>query len=357
MKNTRAVCTAVIALAWLALTPAILRAQTGTIAGSVKDTTGAVLPGVTVEAASPALIERVRTVVTDGEGLYKIADLRPGAYTITFTLTGFSNVRREGIELSAGFTATVNADLRVGTVEETITVSGASPLVDVQNTRQQTVVNRDVMDTIPTGRNPAAFAVLVPGVVAAGSSGLTGQDMGGSTADRTVYLIVHGSRGQASPLLYDGMRYNNMNGTPGGGHVIWASNNAVGAGIHGRSRRVCRSRPKRRESGRMPSPNRVATSSTGWCSPTSRTRACSPPAMWRIRRSPRPCRRTGTSTRRSVVRSKRTSYGSTGRTATGAFMSIRPAPITIPICSTGSTSRTSAGRPSTRRRTRASTHG
>jgi hypothetical protein len=210
-----------------AVLPAAAWAQTGSIAGVVKDATGAVLPGVTVEAASPALIEKVRTVVTDSEGLYKIADLRPGAYTVTFTLPGFSSVRRQGIDLSAGFTATVNADLRVGALEETITVSGAAPQVDVQNTRQQTVVNRDVMDVIPTGRNPAAFAVLVPGVIAAGSSGLSGQDQGGSTADRTVFLIVHGSRGQASPLLYDGMRYNNMNGTPGGGHVIWASNNAA----------------------------------------------------------------------------------------------------------------------------------
>jgi hypothetical protein len=202
-------------------------AQTGSIAGVVRDATGAVLPGVTVEATSPALIERVRTVVTDGEGLYKVADLRPGAYAVSFTLPGFSTVRRDGIDLSAGFTATVNAEMRVGAVEETITVSGAAPMVDIQNTRQQTVVNREVIDSIPTGRNPASYAALVPGVIAAGSSGLSGQDVGGSTSDRTVFLIVHGSRGQASPLLYDGMRYNNMNGTPGGGHVIWAMNNAA----------------------------------------------------------------------------------------------------------------------------------
>jgi hypothetical protein len=223
----RSVHSSAIAILCLALLPAAARAQTGTIAGVVRDATGGVLPGVTVEAASPALIERVRTAVTDGEGLYKIVDLRPGTYSVTFTLTGFSTVKREAIELSAGFTATVNADLRVGTVEETVTVSGQSPLVDVQNTRQQTVVNRDVMDSIPTGRSPAAFAALVPGVIAAGSSGLTGQDVGGSVSDRTVFMIVHGSRGQASPLLYDGMRYNNMNGTPGGGHVIWAQNNAT----------------------------------------------------------------------------------------------------------------------------------
>src|SRR5207247_10861437 len=104
---------------------AVVSGRSRSSAGVVKDTTGAVLPGVRVEATRPALIEKVRTVVTDGEGLYKIADLRPGDYAVTFTLPGFSTVRRDGIVLSAGFTATVNAELRVGTVEETITVSGA----------------------------------------------------------------------------------------------------------------------------------------------------------------------------------------------------------------------------------------
>src|SRR5438876_8684669 len=93
--------------------PALVFAQ-GSIAGAVKDTSGAVLPGVTVEAASPALIEKTRTVVTDGEGLYRIVDLRPGTYTVSFTLTGFSTVKHEGIDLPAGFTATVNSEMRVG---------------------------------------------------------------------------------------------------------------------------------------------------------------------------------------------------------------------------------------------------
>src|SRR5215470_6254041 len=110
-------------------------AQTGAsgIAGVVKDTSGAVLPGVTVEAASPALIEKVRTVVTDGEGQFKIIDLRPGTYTVTFSLPGFANVVRDGIALTANFTATINAELKVGSVSETVTVSGQSPVVDVQN--------------------------------------------------------------------------------------------------------------------------------------------------------------------------------------------------------------------------------
>src|SRR5204862_5954394 len=126
MRSLRAGLFSVVCLVFEAATSF---AQNGAIAGVAKDTTGAVLPGVSVEASSPALIEKVRTVVTDTEGQYKIVDLRPGTYTVTFTLAGFSTVKREGIELSASFTATVNAELRVGALEETVTVSGASPVV------------------------------------------------------------------------------------------------------------------------------------------------------------------------------------------------------------------------------------
>src|SRR5215207_10007334 len=120
--------------------PASARAQ-GAITGVVKDASGAVLPGVTVEASSPALIEKVRSVVSDDTGQYRIVDLRPGAYTVTFELPGFSTVRRDGIELSGDFVATVNADLRVGRLEETITVSGESPIVDVQSARVQSIID------------------------------------------------------------------------------------------------------------------------------------------------------------------------------------------------------------------------
>ena len=106
------------------------RAQSG-IVGVVKDASGAVLPGVTVEASSPALIEGSRSAVTDSAGAYRIADLRPGEYTVTFSLTGFRTVRREGITLPVTFTATVNGELSIGQLEESITVTGASPLVDV----------------------------------------------------------------------------------------------------------------------------------------------------------------------------------------------------------------------------------
>jgi len=105
------------------LLPVVASAQAA-ISGVVRDASGAVLPGVTVEAASPALIEKVRTAVTDGTGQYAIENLRPGQYTVTFTLPGFAAVKREGIELSGTFNARINADMRVGGIEETITVTG-----------------------------------------------------------------------------------------------------------------------------------------------------------------------------------------------------------------------------------------
>src|SRR5262245_35256880 len=111
-------------------------ASSGGIAGVARDATGAVLPGVTVEAASPALIEKVRVAVTDDQGNYKIVDLRPGTYSVTFTLPGFATFKREGLELTIGFTATANAEMRVGGLEETVTVTGASPVVDIQTTRK-----------------------------------------------------------------------------------------------------------------------------------------------------------------------------------------------------------------------------
>src|SRR5262245_51642739 len=120
-------------------------AGNGSLAGVVKDTTGGVLAGVTVEATSPALIEKVRVATTDDQGRYRIIDLRQGTYTVSFTLIGFNTVKREGIELTANFTASVDADLKVGSVAETVTVSGQSPLVDTQNVTQQRVLSRAVV--------------------------------------------------------------------------------------------------------------------------------------------------------------------------------------------------------------------
>jgi hypothetical protein len=156
-----------LALAVVTIVPAAAHAQ-GAITGAVKDSSGAVLPGVTVEAASPALIEKVRTAVTDDGGLFRIENLRPGVYTVTFILPGFSTVRREGIQLTGEFVASVNADLRVGGVEETITVSGEAPIVDVQSATRQTVMDREILDVLPaSGGNLSNVAALIPGVVAA----------------------------------------------------------------------------------------------------------------------------------------------------------------------------------------------
>src|SRR5436189_266756 len=153
----------ILGTACLALLPMAASAQTSTIAGTVRDTSGAVLPGVTVEVSSPALIEKVRTATTDGSGQFQITQLRPGTYSVTFTLPGFTVVRREGVELTSDFTATINADLRVGAVQETITVAAESPVVDVANITARTVMTRDVHDAIPTGRNIQAGSIMSPG--------------------------------------------------------------------------------------------------------------------------------------------------------------------------------------------------
>src|SRR5436309_1027454 len=145
------------------LLPSIASAQ-ASIAGIVKDTSGAVLPGVTVEASSPVLIEKTRTAVTDGTGQYKIIDLRPGTYTVTFTLTGFNTVTRPGIELGGSFSAQINVDMKVGAVEETITVTGETPVVDVQSAKTQAVLSKDVVDALPTGRSHNQIVSLIPGL-------------------------------------------------------------------------------------------------------------------------------------------------------------------------------------------------
>ena len=178
---------------WLVL-PSLALGQTSTagIAGAVRDASGAVLPGVTVEAASPALIEKVRTVITDQAGQYRILELRPGTYSVTFTLPGFSVVKREGLELTTGLTATANAELAVGSLEETITVSGATPVVDVQNTATRSVLTTAVLDTLPVTRGLQGFNVLTLGAVASTNQGA--RDVGGNQGDWAGRMFVHGVR-------------------------------------------------------------------------------------------------------------------------------------------------------------------
>jgi hypothetical protein len=187
----------------LLLIPAAALAQNTGIAGVVKDTSGAVIPGVTVEAASPALIEKVRSVVTDSQGLYSIVDLRPGIYTVTFTLTGFQTVRREGIELTGSFTAAVNAELTVGAVAETLTVSGSSPSVDVRNVVQAQVLTSEVRESLPTDRSALGMSELLPGVTVSSTSRAVGHDVIG-IADNRGGSMIHGSRAADYQLMLDG---------------------------------------------------------------------------------------------------------------------------------------------------------
>ncbi len=195
-------------------TPARVEAQGASgMAGVVRDTNGGVMPGVTVEASSDALIEKVRTTVTGADGSYRILDLRPGVYTVTFALSGFRTIRREGVELPAAFTATINADLEVGAIAETITVSGAAPLVDVQNVTSNQVMSRELLDAIPvTSRSPQGFAALMPGVIGQGIAGTPGgrEEMNtgshGAQARDSLYLIdgasVGGVRGEGGAAAF-----------------------------------------------------------------------------------------------------------------------------------------------------------
>jgi hypothetical protein len=193
-----------VALGCLAL-PTAARAQSA-FAGVVKDATGAVLPGVTVEASSPALIEKVRSVTTDANGLYRIENLRPGTYTITFNLPGFSAVKRDGVELPSNFVSTINADLKVGAMEETVTVSGQSPVVDVQSNSKAQVLSREMLDAVPTSHTIQGVGQLVVGVT------LTAPDVGGSQAMQQTYFTVHGLGAAQTSLMMDGMIINGLQG-------------------------------------------------------------------------------------------------------------------------------------------------
>jgi hypothetical protein len=199
----------VLLSAFIACIPALALAQ-ASIAGVARDASGAVLPGVTVEAASPALIERVRTVVTDGAGQYRIIDLRPGTYAVTFTLSGFSTVRREGIALTGTFVATVDVELRVGALEETITVTGDSPIVDIQRTTSQRVFDQQVIEQIPVGRSHINMAVLVPGLIAAQPGRGTLADVGGTNNLQNTTFAIHGGRSSDTRLQLDGVRLGNV---------------------------------------------------------------------------------------------------------------------------------------------------
>ena len=183
----------------LLILPAAAMAQDSGIAGGVNDTTGGALPGVTVEVASPALIEGSRVAVTDGQGRYAVTLLRPGTYTVTFTLPGFSTVIRDGIELRAAFTANVDQVLSVGAIEETITVSGQSPVIDVQRVQERQVVTNEVIDALPMNKDWAQIGALTVGITP------TTQDVGGARQGNHSYLSAHGSDARDGMRRMDGM--------------------------------------------------------------------------------------------------------------------------------------------------------
>lgn len=198
-----------IAFLTLVLVPAFASAQTSTISGTVRDASGGVLPGVTVEASSPALIERSRTTVTSGSGTYSIVALRPGTYTVKFELPGFSTVIREGVVLTSDFTATINVDLKVGALEETLTVTGESPIVDTQSITQRVVMTAEVREALPTGRNIQAVGIMIPGTtLAVGGGGALSRDVGGSGNLQQSPLQYRGSGDTVQTV--DGIRLNNL---------------------------------------------------------------------------------------------------------------------------------------------------
>ena len=189
----------ILAFGFVLLLPVVASAQAA-ISGVVKDASGAVLPGVTVEASSPALIEKVRTTVTDGTGQYAIPDLRPGVYSVKFTLTGFATVERDGVALSGTFTARINADMRVGGLEETIKVTGETPVVDIQSTQQERVLDREVLDALPNAGLRTALGVLIPSV------DFRRQDVGGAGVRAvTGNMVAHGARSEDAGTTLNGM--------------------------------------------------------------------------------------------------------------------------------------------------------
>jgi len=199
--------------------PALAQGAGGaSVTGIIKDTSGAVLPGVTVEVSSPALIENARSAVSDDSGQYRIIELRPGTYTVTYTLAGFTTLRREGIELTTNFTATLNVELKLGAVAETITVTGETPLIDVKGVTREQVISKTMMDALPTSKSVGGLIALVPGAV----SPANGLDVGGSKGEQSVRISVHGARTGDMRQMVDGMLFSNLN-SDGAGRLYFVN--------------------------------------------------------------------------------------------------------------------------------------
>jgi hypothetical protein len=195
----------VLALGLVLLLPTVALAQTS-IVGQIRDESGGVLPGVTVEASSPAIIEKVRTALSDDQGRYRIEALRPGVYKLTFTLVGFSTVVREGINLPSDSVVSVNVDLKVGALEETLTVTGVTPQVDIQQATRTQVIPRDIIDSLPISRNVMSLVQIVPGV----RPGTP--DIGGSRMTEQVGFRSRGLGGFDGEQLVEGMSIQSYEG-------------------------------------------------------------------------------------------------------------------------------------------------
>jgi hypothetical protein len=218
----RGIVRGLTALTLFLLVPAAAHAQ-ATLAGIVRDTSGAVLPGVNVEASSPVLIEKVRTAITDSTGRYTIADLRPGAYRLTFSLPGFTTIVREGVQLSGTAVVSINADLAVGALQESVTVTGETPTVDVQSTTRQVTLDQEIMSTVPSSRTPFALGVLIPGVTQSFGS----RDVGGAVVAEVAALSANNGRTSDQRMMVNGVALSSgIGGGWGGGAVPNAAGTA-----------------------------------------------------------------------------------------------------------------------------------
>ncbi len=184
------------------LAPVVLAQQTGVLSGVVRDAQSTAFPGATVTVASPALIGGSRTAQTGPSGGYRFSDLPPGVYTVTYAGAGFAPLKREGIRIRVAHVTTLDVDLSLVGREESITVSGESPVVDVSSTVSQKNIDKDLYDAIPTGRNPWVMAGLVPGVV-------TGRlDVGGTEGMQQYNLEAFGSANSQKSFSIDGLKTN-----------------------------------------------------------------------------------------------------------------------------------------------------
>src|SRR5262245_35026886 len=214
---------ALTAIACFLFVPAAAHAQ-ATLSGLVKDTSGAVLPGVTVEASSPVLIEKTRSTTTDSNGRFTIPDLRPGLYRVNFSLSGFTTSVHDNIEVSGTSIFTVNADMKVGNVTETVTVTGEVPLVNLESSTRQRVMDQELVTAIPSSRTPFTVGVLIPGVR---KGAFMSQDVGGSVVQEVASLEANGGRTSDQRMMVNGVALSSgIAGRWGGGEVQEGPGNA-----------------------------------------------------------------------------------------------------------------------------------